>query len=166
MKKNLIITGPSGCGKTTLIREVLGSSIAYAGGLITERKLNEDGSLLGFDLYPAAAAADMSSYKGQPFIMKTALGLTKDTEVFRNYGVQLLTEAQYYPFILIDEFGGFDLLIPQFRNALADTFSLDSPVIAVMKSPSNVKEVKKKFHLGPRFVHNITTWPFLVPFIA
>lgn len=155
MKKNLIITGPSGCGKTTLIREVLGSSIAYAGGLITERKLNDDGSLLGFDLYPAAAAADMSSYKGQPFIMKTVLGLSKDTEVFRNYGVQLLNEAQYYPFVLIDEFGGFDLLIPQFRNALADTFSLDSPVIAVMKSSSNVKEIKKKFHLGPRFVQTV-----------
>ena len=87
MKKNLIITGPSGCGKTSLIREVLGSSLAYAGGIITERKLKEDGSLEGFDLYPAAAAADMSSYSGKRFISKTALGLGKDTEVFRNYAI-------------------------------------------------------------------------------
>lgn len=155
MKKHLIITGPSGCGKTTLIREVLGSSIAYAGGFITERKLNADGSLDGFDLYPAAAAADMSSYTGQRFISKTALGLNKDTEVFRNYGVQLLTEAEYYPFVMLDEFGGFDVLIPQFRNAIADIFSSDKPIIAVMKGDKNVKEVKKRFHLGPRFTQTV-----------
>ena len=155
MKKNLIISGPSGCGKTTLIREVLGSSIAYAGGFITERKLNEDGSLAGFDMYPAAAAADMSSYTGQRFISKTALGLNKDTEVFRNYGVQLLTEAEYYPFVMLDEFGGFDVLIPQFRNAIADIFSSDKPIIAVMKGDKNVKEVKKRFHLGPRFTQTV-----------
>jgi len=151
MKKHLIITGPSGCGKTTLIREVLGSSLAYAGGFITERKLYEDGSLMGFDLYPAAAAVDMASYSGQRFISKTALGLNKDTEVFRNYGVQLLNEAQYYPFVMLDEFGGFDVLIPQFRNAIADIFSSELPIIAVMKGNKNVKEVRKRFHLGPRF---------------
>ena len=155
MKKHLIITGPSGCGKTTLIREVLGSSIAYAGGFITERKLKADGSLEGFDIYPAAAAADMSSYTGQRFISKTVLGLSKDTEVFRNYGVQLLNEAAYYPFIMLDEFGGFDVLIPQFRNAIAEVFNLDTPIIAVMKSTSNVKEVRKNFHLGPRFTQTV-----------
>ena len=155
MKKHLIITGSSGCGKSTLIREVLGSSVAYAGGLITERKLNCKGELEGFDIYPAAAVADMSSYTGQRFITKTALGLTKDTEVFRNYGVQLLKEAEYYPFIMIDEFGGFDVLIPQFRNAIADVFNLDTPIIAVMKGDKNVKEVKKRFHLGPRFLQTV-----------
>ena len=155
MKKNLIITGPSGCGKTTLIREVLGTSVAYAGGIITERQLKEDGSLEGFDLFPAAAATDKSSYTGQRFISKSILGLNKDTEVFRNYGVQLLREAEYYPFIMIDEFGGFDVLIPQFRNAIADVFNCDKPVIAVMKSDRNVKEVKKNFHLGPRFVQTV-----------
>jgi len=155
MKKHLIITGPSGCGKTTLIRDVLGSSVAYAGGFITERKLNADGSLLGFDIYPAAAAADMSSYTGQRFISKSVLGLSKDTEVFRNYGVQLLREAEYYPFIMLDEFGGFDVLIPQFRNAIAEVFSSDKPIIAVMKDSSNVKSVRKNFHLGPRFTQTV-----------
>ena len=155
MKKNIIITGPSGCGKTTLIREVLGASLGYAGGIITERKLKDDGSLEGFDLFPAAAAADKSSYTGQRFISKTMLGLSKDTEVFRNYGVQLLKEAEYYPYIMIDEFGGFDVLIPQFRNAIADVFSCDKPVIAVMKGDKNVKEVKKNFHLGPRFIQTV-----------
>lgn len=155
MKKHLIITGPSGCGKTTLIREVLGSSLGYAGGFITERKLDAAGNLLGFDLYPAAAAADMSSYIGQRFISKSALGLSKDTEVLRNYGTQLITEAEYYPYVMLDEFGGFDVLIPQFRNALADIFSSDKPIIAVMKSDKNVKQVKKNFRLGPRFLQTV-----------
>lgn len=155
MKKHLIITGPSGCGKTTLIREVLGSSIAYAGGFVTERVLSPGGELEGFELYPAAAVADMSSYSGQRFITKTALGMNKDTEVLRNYGVQLLREGQYYPFMLIDEFGGFDVLIPQFRDAIAEVFSSEQPIIAVMKGSANVKEIRKKFHLGPRFTQTV-----------
>ena len=56
---------------------------------------------------------------------------------------------------MLDEFGGFDVLIPQFRNAIAEVFSSDKPIIAVMKSNSNVKEIRKKFHLGPRFIQTV-----------
>ena len=61
MQRHLFLTGPSGVGKTTLIRKVLGPrALGYAGGFVTERALDEDGTLLGFDLYPGAAAADFS----------------------------------------------------------------------------------------------------------
>ena len=151
MKKHLFLTGPSGCGKTTLIREMLGDALPYAGGLITERKLNEDGSLLGFDLYPAAAAADFSAYDGHRFLDFSSGKASKDNEVFRNTGVQLLNEAAYYPYAMIDEFGGFEVIIPQFRNALADFLNLDIPIIGVIKAPEGVEELQDTFGLGERF---------------
>ena len=50
MKKHLFLTGPSGIGKTTIIRQALGSAAGYAGGFITERVADGDGSVEGFDL--------------------------------------------------------------------------------------------------------------------
>ena len=113
MKKHLFLTGPSGVGKTTIIKEALGAQIAYAGGFLTERVTDDSGKLLGFDLLPTAGYErwQILDYSGE----KPA----KDNEVFRNQGVRLLNEAAYSPFAVLDEIGGFEMLIPQFRNALA-----------------------------------------------
>ena len=151
MKKHIFLTGSSGCGKTTLIRNVLGSSLACAGGFITERRLSADGSLAGFDLLPAAAALDPDSYDGKRFLDYSVTPPTHDNEVFRNDGVRLLKEAEFYPFSLIDEFGGYEILIPQFREALADFLSGEQPCIGVLKGFKSVNELKSRFGLGERF---------------
>ena len=75
----------------------------------------------------------------------------KDNEVFRSHGVRLLQEAEYYPFVLLDEIGGFELLIPQFRNALAELLNSDVPIIGVLKGAENAAGIKKRFGLGDRF---------------
>lgn len=54
---------------------------------------------------------------------------THDNEVFRNDGVRLLSEAELYPFSVIDEFGGYEILIPQFREALSEFLSSEQPCI-------------------------------------
>ncbi len=151
MKKHLFLTGPSGYGKTAMIREALGDALPYAGGFITECKRSEDGSLLGIDLYPAAAAADFSAYDAHRFLDFSSGKPSKDNEVFRNVGVQLLREAAYYPYAMIDEFGGFEVIIPQFRSALADFLNLDIPIIGVIKGPEGVQELQDTFGLGERF---------------
>lgn len=152
MQRHLFLTGPSGVGKTTLIRKILGPrALGYAGGFVTERALDEDGTLLGFDLYPGAAAADFSLYEGWRFLDFGGPVLMHDNELFREKAVELLEQAEYYPYAMIDEFGGFELLIPQFRGALANFLNLTLPIIGVLKDEESVLSEQKTFGLSSRF---------------
>ena len=151
MKKRLFLTGPSGAGKTTIIRQALGGSLAYAGGFVTERVLDEQDKLLGFDLLPAAAALSDQGFQRWRFLDYSGPQPAKDNEVFRSQGVRLLQEAEYYPFVLLDEIGGFEMLIPQFRNALAELLNSELPIIGVLKGPENAAAIKSRFGLGDKF---------------
>lgn len=151
MKKHLFITGPSGCGKTTLLRQELGAASAYAGGFVTERRLDADGRLEGYELLPAAAASGAEGYESWRFLDYTVSPPAKDNEVFRGPAVRLLEEAAQYPFALIDEFGGFEIVIPQFRNALAAFLGSELPIIGVLKGEANAAELRRHFGLGDRY---------------
>jgi len=66
MKKHLFLTGLSGCGKSTMIRKALGEKLGYAGGFVTERVRSAEGTLLGYDLFPAAAAGGRADRDARP----------------------------------------------------------------------------------------------------
>ena len=152
MKKHLFLTGMSGIGKTTIIRQALGSAAGYAGGFITERVADGDGSVEGFDLYPAAAAAiGHDGFDGQRFLDFSTTPPQKDNEVFRESAAQMLKEAEFYPFVMLDEIGGFEMLIPQFRNELAQLLNSDAPIIGVIKGAENAEELRASFGLGEKF---------------
>lgn len=151
MKKHLFLTGVSGIGKTTIIRQALGSAAGYAGGFITERVADGDGSVEGFDLYPAAAAIGHDGFDGQRFLDLGTVPPQKDNEVFRESAAQMLREAEYYPFVMLDEIGGFEMLIPQFRNELAQLLNSDAPILGVIKGAENAEELRASFGLGEKF---------------
>lgn len=151
MKKHLFLTGVSGIGKTTIIRQALGSAAGYAGGFITERVADGDGSVEGFDLYPAAAAIGHDGFDGLRFLDLGTTPPQKDNEVFRESAAQMLREAEYYPFVMLDEIGGFEMLIPQFRNELAQLLNSDAPIIGVIKGAENAEELRASFGLGEKF---------------
>ena len=151
MKKHLFLTGVSGIGKTTIIRQALGSAAGYAGGFITERVADGDGSVEGFDLYPAAAAIGHDGFDGLRFLDLGTTPPRKDNEVFRESAAQMLREAEYYPFVMLDEIGGFEMLIPQFRNELAQLLNSDAPIIGVIKGAENAEELRASFGLGEKF---------------
>ena len=151
MQKRLFLCGPSGCGKTTLIRSALGDKLAEAGGFVTERVTRADGTLLGFDLLPAAAAAGIEGFAPLRFLDYTTEPPTRDNEVFRTEAVRLLQEAEYYPFAVLDEIGGFELVIPQFRAQLAAFLSSSVPCVGVIKAPAGVEELRGRFGLGEKY---------------
>ncbi len=145
------MTGPSGCGKTTMIKNALGDSLTFAGGFITRKSLDENGKLLGYEMLPAAAAGGVQGFSGERFLDYTVEPPKTDNEVFRVHGARFLEEAQYYPFSLIDEFGGFELIIPQFRNALQDFLNYEQPIIGVLKGFENAEELRRRLGLGEKY---------------
>lgn len=151
MKKKIILTGPSGCGKTGMIREVLGGSIAFAGGFITEKTVNGQGQLTGHELLPAAAAAGIMGFKGSMFMDMSGTAPVTDNEVFRKEGVRLLNEAQMYTYGVLDEFGGFELIIPQFREALLDVLNSPLPCVGVLMDAQSAGALRSRLGLGQRY---------------
>lgn len=152
MKKHLFLTGVSGSGKSTLINEVLGERLCSAGGFITRRAEDEAGNLLGFDLMPACTAGGVQGFEAQRILDYSVKPPKAFTEVFRSYGVQLLDEAQYYPFSVIDEFGGFEIIVPQFRAKLAEFLSYDQPIIGVLKGLENAQQLRRSLGLGEKYI--------------
>ncbi len=151
MQKRLFLCGTSGCGKTTMIRNALGDRLAEGGGFVTERIVGNDGKLLGVDLLPAAAAAGVEGFTPLRFLDYSADPPKRDNEVFRVEAVRLLQEAVYYPFAVLDEIGGFELVIPQFRAQLAAFLSSSVPCIGVLKANEGVEQLQARFGLGEKF---------------
>ncbi len=150
MKKHLFLTGAPGCGKTALLRGILGGAASMAGGFVTERACAPDGTLLGYDLLPAAAAGGAEGFEPRRFLFCQGEALHTDNEVFRSEGVRLLEEAAWYPFSLLDQFGGFELVIPQFREALAEFLSGEQPCLGVLMSPQAAEDLRRRLGLGEK----------------
>ena len=129
MQKHLFLTGPAGCGKSEAIRQALGPSLLSAGGFMNKNERGDSGALLRASLVPAA--------------------------VFRGEGVRLLQEAGWYPFSVLDAIGGFELLIPQFRAALADTLSSEQPLVGVLMARKEAETLCRRLGLGERVQMNI-----------
>ena len=151
MEKHLILTGADGAACSDIIKTALGGKLAYAGGYVTEAEPAPDGTAAGFALLPAAGAAGIAGYEAQEFLHCAGAHWTHDNEVFRGEGVRLLQEAQYYPFTVADAFGGFDLIIPQFREALLDVLNADAPMIGVLVDDTAGEELRKKLGLGEKY---------------
>ncbi len=151
MKKKLFLCGPAFCGKSWLIRDALGRQLQAAGGFCTELSAAADGSLLGCTLMPSAAAGGVDGFEKQLFLDLRVNPPAHDSEVFRESGVRLLDEAVWYPFTVLDEIGGIDLLIPQFRMALRQLLSSDLPVLGVVKSEENAEQLRQLLGPGRRF---------------
>lgn len=154
MEKHLFLTGPAGCGKSELLRQALGTTLAGAGGFVTQRELR-DGRTVRCSLVPAAAAAGVEGFDPLPFLDLDRTPVYHDNEVFRSDGVRLLQEAAWYPFTVIDALGAFELLIPQYRQALSQALNSPQPLVGVLLGRKEAEELCRLLGLGERVRMNI-----------
>ena len=155
MQKHLFLTGPSGCGKSEAIRHTLGPALLSAGGFVTEHERGKDGKLQRSLLLPAAAAGGAEGFDALAYLDLRGETALHDNEVFRSEGVRLLEEAAWYPFSVLDAIGGFELLIPQFRAALAETLSAEQPLVGVLMARKDSLALCHRLGLGERVEMNI-----------
>lgn len=146
--KRLILLGEIGSGKSTLIRSALGGDAVRAGGFVT-RRITENGTVQGFDLAPAAALWD-PTLPARRFLDFSG-GQRRDDSVFAGLGASLLTRALEAPFAVADEFGGLELLVPEFYEALVKLLTSDIPTIGVLKTPGAVRALGSRIPLGEEY---------------
>ena len=102
-------------------------------------------------MIPTAAAGGVQGLERELFLDMRSFPPAHDSEVFRNLGVRLLDEAAWYPFAVLDEIGGIDLIIPQFRNALDSLLASELPLLGVVKSREDSEQMRRLLGLGSRF---------------
>lgn len=150
MKKHLIFCGARELGLSALIRAELGPALAVAGGYITEPVVSSDGAV-HVSLFPAAAAGGVAGFEGRSIYEQNGGEAQKDNEIFRTEGVRLLQEAAYYPFTLLDRFGGYEIVVPQYRQALAELLSSDQAILGVLMTRGEAYALGASLGLGLRF---------------
>lgn len=176
--KRIFLTGPIGCGKSTLIRNILGDDISAAGGFYTERIL-EGEELVGFDLVsPGVSASLKESVSMGDSISQKLVQLDpadpglyeknghlrfrfltfkegkvkRNDEAFSIFASALLRNTGTKPFAIIDEIGGFEILIPEFMEAFELFFESQVPCIGVLKSLPSAKKLSKTADLDSEYL--------------
>lgn len=155
MERRLFLTGPAGCGKSEAIRSILGPALLGAGGFVTLTAQDASGAPLRCSLLPAAAAGGAEGFAPLPYLDLAGELPLHDNGVFRVEGVRLLQEAAWYPFAVLDAIGGFELLIPQFRAALAELLNGELPLLGVLMDRREAEALCRRLGLSERVQANI-----------
>jgi len=147
MNQSLFLEGPIQTGKSTIILNNLKSYmlIEHAGGFLCQR-LTEDGKTKAFRLIETSSAetTEMKYCADIPdvFLEEVSGKWIKRDEVFKTKGIEILSDIHSKKLILLDEIGGFEILIDNFREKLYEALSSCIPVIGVIKSVNNGKIMK------------------------
>jgi hypothetical protein len=86
------------------------------------------------------------------FLTFSGYGAARDDGVFRTEAARLLTEAAAKPFAVIDEFGGYELLVPEFSGALSAFLKSGIPCVGVLKAPAAALELHARVGLPPAYL--------------
>ena len=128
-----------------MIANALGGAIRHAGGFLTLRVI-EHGRLAGFDLAPACGGPR------ERFLSFGEGGAVRDERPFAVTAPALLKEAQKKKFALLDEIGGFELLCPDFYEALTRFFFSGTPCVGVLKALPSAEELTRRVDLPPEYL--------------
>ena len=142
MKHLLFLEGNIQIGKSTIILDNLRSNmiIEHTGGFLCQR-LTENDKTRAFRLIEAekAETSDIKYKVNTPsvFLEEVSGKWIKRDEVFLTKGIEFLSDLSSRKLILLDEIGGFELLIDGFREKLYEVLLDNIPIIGVIKSVNN-----------------------------
>ena len=116
-----------------MIQNSFGEYACSAGGYITLRAFDQQ-QLVGFDLAPASVLCSRQNMRRIQRFLEFGDTKIRRPEVFAGLGADLLQEALEKDYAIVDEFGGLELLVPQFKEALQNLLLSPVPCIGVFKT--------------------------------
>ena len=146
MKPRLFLTGASGCGKSTMIRRELGSRMKRAGGFVTIRDRDENGTVRGFEILSADGYGPR-----ERFLDLTGEQPRINLEVISGAGVDYLHRTVERSFAVLDEIGGVEILDESFMDELARYLRGSQPCIGVMKGAGPAGKLVEMMGLTVRY---------------
>ena len=129
-----------------MIRRELGELFSRAGGFVTFRERDENGTIRGFEIRSADGYGPRDR-----FLDMTARQPRIDLEVFDRVGLDYLRRAPERSFAVLDEIGGVELLNESFMDELARYLRGAHPCIGVMKGPGPAGKLVEMMGLTVRY---------------
>lgn len=156
MCSHLFLEGPSGVGKTTLLLAELGPLLSWAGGFVTRRLLDENANTRAFSL----TSPDFSGHSSLPyapdapniFLERDGDRMRWQAEVFIGTGLALLASSAEKRLILLDEFGGAEILLDAFHARLLEVLNGGVPCIGVLKSTAHAMKLARTLGLPEEYL--------------
>lgn len=135
--RHLFLEGAVQEGKSTLIRRLIQPFLDQTGGFSSQRLLDGGGETVGFRIVPVSEALELTR-EYQPDLTGIFLAFQngkaeKAPEIFLKTALQYLNDSGGAKLILLDEIGGMELGVPEFREALYRVLSGPVPCIGVLK---------------------------------
>ncbi|WP_430601916.1 hypothetical protein IGJ02_002051 [Enterococcus sp. DIV0724b] len=146
---NFFLEGDKFIGKSTLLREVIMATGKSVSGFYVNRRINDQGHIVGFELRAAKEwgqqTPDMTPIADHCFIHTEKGRRTRNLQVFETFGKALLKEAKNdtADIILLDEIGGIELLSSPFKVELLTLIQQPKKILGVFKSEENYHKQKK-----------------------
>ena len=129
-----------------MIRRELGERVRQAGGFITVRSRDENGTVLGFEILSADGYGPRDR-----FLDLTAEQPRIDLEIFSGVGLDYLHRTAERSFAVLDEIGGVEVLDESFMNELARYLQGNQPCNGVMKGAGSAGKLVEMMGLTVRY---------------
>ena len=138
-KRHILICGERGVGKSTLIEKLLQACPRPRYGFLTRMEPADEAGFHPIYIHPAAQPREAWTYTDENRIgscdSRTHLARP---EVFDALGVRLIREARPEGILVMDELGFFEAQAAAFTAAVLQALARDIPVIAAVKSRTDV----------------------------
>ena len=138
-KRHILICGERGAGKSTLIKRMLCASSRPVYGFVTKMRPAGPDGFHPVYLHPAGQPAEERTYGPENCIgVCDSRTHRPNLDVFNGPGVRYIRSARPDGLLIMDELGFFEAQADAFTAAVLAALAGDIPVIAAVKSRTDV----------------------------